>query len=106
MGQKGNLFLMSAFTKKNRSHKRKQGKDPLIDGEPESAQAVTHTTVRHTLNDGTTSSERVLVSLDAPSPTVINEDHTQDIGNITYDIDDVSPPPDRRKTNRVFFQMK
>jgi len=97
---------MSSFTKKNWSQKHKQGKDPLIDGEPESAQVVTHTTVKVTLNDGSTSSQQVLVPLDAPSPTVDMMDHMQDISDITYGIDRDSPPPDRRRTNRVFISKK
>jgi hypothetical protein len=102
-----NLFLiclpMSSFTKKNRSQKHKRGKDPLIDGEPDSAQVVTHTTIKVTLNDGSTSLERVLVPLDAPSPTINTIDHMQDISDNTYDIDHDSPHPDRRRTNRVFI---
>jgi hypothetical protein len=94
---------MSSFTKKNRSQKRKRGKDPLIDGEPDSAQVVTHTTVKVTLNDGSTSSQRVLVPLDAPSPSIDMMDHMPDISEISYDIDRDSPPPDRRRTNRVFI---
>lgn len=95
---------MSAFTKK--SYKRKRGKDPLIDGEPDSAQAVTHTTVKVTLNDGTTFSERVLVFLDVFSPSVINKDHTPDIVEIPYDIDHCSPVPDTQKTYRVNLRTK
>ena len=94
---------MSSFTKKNRSQKRKRGKDPLIDGEPDSALVVTHTTVKVNLNDGSTSSQRVLVPLDAPSPTIDTMDHMQDISANTYDNEHDSPPPDRRRTNRVFI---
>jgi hypothetical protein len=94
---------MSSITKKNRSHKRKRGKDPLIDGEPDSAQVVTHTTVKVTLNDGSTSSTRVLVPLDAPSPPITTMDQMQDISDITYDIEHESPPPDKRRTNQVFI---
>jgi len=64
----------------------------LIDGEPESAQVVTHTTVKVTLNDGSTSLQRVLVPLDAPSPTIDTMLHMQDISDNTYDIDHDSPP--------------
>jgi len=105
-----NLFLicppMSSFTKKNQSQNRKRGKDPLIDREPESAQVVTHTTVKVTLNDRSTSLQRVLVPLDAPSPTVDMMDHMQDISDITYGIDRDLPPPDRQRTNRVFISKK
>ena len=97
---------MSSFTKKNRSQKRKRGKDPLIDGEPDSAQVVTHTTVKVTLNDGSTSSHRVLVPLDAPSQTIYTVDHMQDISDNTYGIDQDSPPPDTRRTDRVYIRNK
>ena len=102
-----NLFpkrlLMSSFTKKNRSQKRKRGKDPLIDREPDSAQVVTHTTIKVTLNDGSTSSQRVLVPLDAPSPPIDKMGHMQDISDDTHDINRDSRPPERRRTNRVFI---
>lgn len=90
-------------TKKNRSQKRKRGKDPLIDGEPESAQVVTHTTIKVTLNDGSTSSQRVLVPLDAPSPPMNRVDHIQDFSDIAYDFEHESSPPERRKTDRVLY---
>jgi len=92
---------MSSFTKKNQSQKRKRGKDPLIDREPDSIHVVTHTIIRVTLNNGSTSSQRVLVPLDAPSPTIDMMHHMQDISDNTYDIDRDSPPPER--TNRVFI---
>jgi len=75
----------------------------MIDGDPESAHAVTHTSVKITQRNGTTTTKRVLVPLDAPaSSSLLLEELIPDLSDIPYEMDNASPPPERQKPHRVF----
>ena len=52
-----------------KSHKQKRGKQPIVDGDINSAQAVMPMKITETNNDGTTLTKCILVSLDSPKKT-------------------------------------
>ena len=52
-----------------KSHKRKRGKQPIVNGDIHSAQVVTHMKITETNDDGITLTKQVLVSLDSPKKT-------------------------------------
>jgi len=90
--------------KNNKSHKRKRGKDPLVDGEPESAQAVTYSKVEVTRRDGTTTTRQVLESLDMPPQPLPPKPLDRVIRELdvssahwTHEDTERSPPPPRHK---------
>lgn len=45
----------------------------MVDGDPESAQAVTHRTISDIRHDGTTITKTILVPLDTPAKTITVE---------------------------------
>src|SRR6202789_1593835 len=59
---------MSTYLQHNKTQKRKRGRKPMVDGELDSARAVTHTKVTVINDDGTVDVKRVLESLDTPKP--------------------------------------
>lgn len=96
-----------------KSNKRKRGKAPLVDGDAESAQAVTHRTLTETRDDGSTVTQRVLISLDPPPELATTKDMPVDLTDINYEMDSLSPlpgvspaPEDRRNSNRVRILLK
>lgn len=92
---------------RNKSHKRKRGKDPLVDGDLEGAEAVTHETVKIIGIDGSSTSKRVLVSLD--KPTVSSQRIEPSINMAGFEFND--HPPDTGQDQpkqyrvRVFVNM-
>jgi hypothetical protein len=58
---------MSTFLKKKPTYRRKRAREPMVDGDVDSAEAVTHTRVAETQNDGTTIIKHIVESLDNPS---------------------------------------
>jgi len=74
-----------------KSHKRKRGKQPIVDGDINSAQAVTHMKITETNDDGTTFTKRILVSLDSPKKTTSSCAETGgEILVVDYEMDNVT----------------
>ena len=53
-----------------KSNKHKQGKNPIVNGDPNLAQAVTHWMISDIQHDGMTITKKMLVSLDNPTETI------------------------------------
>jgi hypothetical protein len=93
-----------------KSQKRKRGRQPMVDGEIESAKTVTHTKVTVINDDGTISVNQVLESLDNPRklPPDPKRPERDDIPIMDYDmhnLNNISPPPERTKTYRVRINL-
>ena len=93
------LILLSATMNAQKSHKRKRGKQPIVDGDIHSAQVVTRMKITETNNDGTTFTKWVLVSLDSLKKTA---ETGGEVPVVDYGMDNLSPPPpDTTARNRV-----
>jgi hypothetical protein len=91
-----------------KTHKRKRGNNPMIDGDLSSARFVTFETITETRKDGTMGTKRVMVSLDTPSivSTTSNISTTDEIPaedfSYNHEPENNSPPPSTSKnTYRV-----
>lgn len=56
---------MSTILKKKQSYRRRRAREPMVDGDVDSAEAVTHTRIAESQDDGTTIIKHVLESLDS-----------------------------------------
>jgi hypothetical protein len=98
---------MSTYLRVKKSVKRKRGREPLVDGELDSSEAVTHTRMAVTQDDGTVVMKHVLESLDTPPQRLTAEPNQVEIppsvDNANYEqIQDMSPPPiERSRKSRV-----
>jgi len=108
------LVFLSPTMNAQKSHKRKRGKQPMVDGDINSAQAVMHMKITKTNNDGTTLTKHILVSLDSPKKTTSSCAETGgEIPVIDYEMDNLSPPPPETTAgnrvckfmNKVFLLM-
>jgi len=87
-------FFLSPTMNAQKSHKRKRGKQPIVDRDINSAQAVTHLKITKTNYDGTTFTKCILVSLDSPKKTTSSCAETGgEILVVEYEMDNLSPPP-------------
>ncbi|KAF8805303.1 hypothetical protein BYT27DRAFT_7224958 [Phlegmacium glaucopus] len=77
----------------HKGHKRKRGKNPMIEGDPDLAQAVTRQTISETHSDGTTVQRRVWVSIDAPTDKVTTVEKEVEVPTMDYEPAHISPPP-------------
>lgn len=59
---------MSSYIKKGRNFRRKRAREPMVDGDVDSAEAVTHTRIAEAQDDGSVIFKHVLESLDSPIP--------------------------------------
>jgi hypothetical protein len=57
---------MSTILKKKSTFRRKRAREPMVDGDVDSAEAVTHTRIAETQYDGTTVFKHIVESLDNP----------------------------------------
>jgi hypothetical protein len=71
----------------------------MVDGDPESAQAVTHRTISAILHDGTTITKTILVSLDTPTETIAVETMPAELPAI--DDMDQDERPEKTNSSRV-----
>jgi hypothetical protein len=60
---------MSTYIKKKPTYRRKRQREPLVDGDVESSEAVTHTRIAIPQSDGTVSFDHVLESLHSSTPS-------------------------------------
>jgi hypothetical protein len=87
------VLLMSAIMSSHKGHKRKRGKNPMIEGDPDLAQAVTRQTISETRSDGTTVQRRVWVSIDAPTDKATTVEKEVEVPTMDYEPAHISPPP-------------
>jgi hypothetical protein len=98
---------MSTVIKKKPGFRRMRPRQPLVEGDVESAEAVTHRRLAETQTDGTTMFKNVLESLDSKASTSTPAEMLMDPPPPTddYFIDpmaDISPPSTPRpKKSRV-----
>jgi hypothetical protein len=92
---------MSTHIQPKKSQKRKRGKQPLVDGQPDSAQVVTHSKIRVMGDDGTMVMKKILESLDTPTHALSAEPKDPDMPPIDYEMGNISPQPVPVKTYRV-----
>jgi hypothetical protein len=102
---------MSTYLHPKKTQKRKRGRNPIVDGELDSARAVTHTKVTVINDDGTVDVKRVIESLDTPKPTSIPNPKRPEMPDqdyeMDYEIDNMSSAPNHRKAYRVgIFYIK
>jgi hypothetical protein len=80
----------------------------MISGDLDSAKTVTHTKVTIINEDGTTTVDQVVESLDSPQKqpfvTLDPKRHElPELPNTDYEMDNVSPPPGNTKTYKVWM---
>jgi hypothetical protein len=92
---------MSTHIQPKKSQKRKRGKQPMVDGEPDSAQVVTHKQITVISDDGTMVKKKVLESLDTPAPSAAAEPKAPEIPPTDHEMDNMSPQPEPIKIYRV-----
>ena len=59
---------MSTYIKKKQTYRRRRAREPMVDGDVESAEAVTHTRIAEHQDDGSVIIKHVLESLDSSTP--------------------------------------
>ena len=97
------LSSTMSYIKPRKSQKRKRGREPMVEGDLTSAKAVTHTKVTVMNDDGTTSVEHVLESLDNPRKLKADPKHLPPVDYDMHDMHDISYPENGSgpKTYRV-----
>jgi hypothetical protein len=99
---------MATSIKKKPTFRRKKAREPMVDGDIQSAEAVTHTRIAIPQDDGTYVIKQVLESLDTP-PSNPRADTSRRAtphleNDYNYDQMDFSPPDTPRpKKSRVSF---
>lgn len=98
-----------------KSHKRKRGNNPILEGDVRLAEAVTPKTITETKNDGSIVTKKVWISLDTPSTNLTAEANAVDMPPaLEVEPENMSPPenmstpiPERTHTYRVsIYQIK
>jgi hypothetical protein len=89
-------IIMSTFIKKKATYRHKRAREPMVDGDLDSAEAVTHTRVAETQNDGTTIFKHVTESLDTTASSSLAGQNTMEgmprNDDFNDQMPDVSPP--------------
>jgi len=96
---------MSTYIKRKQTYRRKRAREPLVDGDVESAEAVTNTRIAVPQDDGTVIYKHVLESLETPrstgepkprdNPLFVDDPNYDQIHNMS------PPPPSQTRTRRV-----
>ncbi|KAF8801050.1 hypothetical protein BYT27DRAFT_7216408 [Phlegmacium glaucopus] len=79
----------------SKGHKRKRGRNPMVEGDTDLAKAVTCQTISETQIDGTTVQKWVWVSMDTPKGTLTAIEKEREVPAIEYEPAHMSPPTER-----------
>jgi hypothetical protein len=99
---------MATYIKPRKVYRRMRPRQTMVDGDVDSAEAVTHTRFAETQDDGSIIIRQVLESLDSPIPTstaapmqweVMQDFNNEEIPNMTPP----QTPPPRKHRVRVIF---
>ena len=103
---------MSTFIKKKPTIWRKRARQPMVDGDVDSAEAVTHTRVAETQNDGTTIIKHSVESLDSPISSMAGQSQMAGQSFTSYNnfnndqLPEMSPPnTPRTRKSRVSIDL-
>jgi len=89
------IIKMSTYIKKKPTYRRKRAREPMVDGDVNSAEAVTHTRIAVPQDDGSMLITEVLESLDSTPPVTITEQrqpNAQQDDVHEYEQMNISPP--------------
>lgn len=104
------ILIMSTVIKKKQNFRRRRAREPMVDGDVDSAEAVTHTRVAELQEDGTTIIKHVVESLDStPTRSTAGEMQVDPppFDNIDYDeMPDMSRPvTPRPRKSKVSIEL-
>ena len=93
--------------KKKQSYRRKKAREPMVDGDIDAAEAVTHTRFAETQDDGTTIIKHIVESLDSkPSLSLAGQSQTHQDNLYNEPMPDISPPhTPRQRKSRVSIDI-
>src|SRR6266446_228541 len=101
---------MSTYVKKKKSYRRQRPRVPMVEGDVDSSEAVTHTRIAIPQDDGSFIFKNVLESLDSTSSTsksvpmqVDVPPQVNDFNDINHDTSPPTPPPRRSRTQRDYI---